>query len=115
MPRNKVQIQKGLSDAQFEALYGTEEKCRAAPFAWRWPEAFVRLAVETVRNRVEAAGCVAGRTFSSKLKADYLERHRVRRDRVVSRRPSFQAASKSPSRGGAECSQAAVAPPGSTE
>jgi transposase-like protein len=41
MPRNKVQFQKGLSDAQFEELYGTEEKCLAALFAWRWPEGFV--------------------------------------------------------------------------
>jgi hypothetical protein len=41
MPRNKVQFQKGLSDAEFEALYGTEERCRAALFAWRWPEGFV--------------------------------------------------------------------------
>jgi hypothetical protein len=32
MPRNKVQFQKGLSDAEFEALYGTEERCRAALF-----------------------------------------------------------------------------------
>jgi hypothetical protein len=30
MARNKVQFQKGLSEAGFEALYGTEEKCRAA-------------------------------------------------------------------------------------
>jgi transposase-like protein len=41
VPRNKVQFQKGLSDAQFEELYGTEERCRAALFAWRWPEGFV--------------------------------------------------------------------------
>ena len=29
MARNKVQFQKGLSEVGFEALYGTEEKCRA--------------------------------------------------------------------------------------
>lgn len=40
MARNTVQFQKGLSDAEFERLYGTEEKCRAALFAWRWPEGF---------------------------------------------------------------------------
>ena len=40
MARNKVQFQRGLSDVEFERLYGTEEKCRAALFAWRWPEVF---------------------------------------------------------------------------
>jgi transposase-like protein len=38
--RNKVQFQKGLSEAAFEALYGTEEKCRAVVIASRWPEGF---------------------------------------------------------------------------
>ena len=33
MARNKVQFQKGLSEAGFEALYGTEEKCRAVVIA----------------------------------------------------------------------------------
>ena len=41
MPRNKVQFQKGLSEATFEELYGTEEKCSAMVFAWRWPAGFV--------------------------------------------------------------------------
>lgn len=41
MPRNSVQFQKGLSEAKFADLYGTEEKCRAVVFAWRWPEGFV--------------------------------------------------------------------------
>ena len=40
MARNKVQFQRGLSDVEFERLYGTEEKCRAALFSWRWPEGF---------------------------------------------------------------------------
>ena len=40
MARNKVQFQKGLSEAEFERLYGTEEKCRTAVFGWRWPEGF---------------------------------------------------------------------------
>jgi ribosomal protein L37AE/L43A len=40
MARNKVQFQKGLSEAGFEALYGTEEKCRAAVIASRWPNGF---------------------------------------------------------------------------
>ena len=29
MARNKVQFQRGLSDVEFERLYGTEDKCRA--------------------------------------------------------------------------------------
>src|SRR5680860_265703 len=38
MARNSVQFQKGLSDRRFHELYGTEELCRAALFAWRWPK-----------------------------------------------------------------------------
>ena len=41
MPRNKIQFQKGLSERQFQAEYGTEEQCRAALLAWRWPKGFV--------------------------------------------------------------------------
>jgi len=41
MARNKVQFQKGLSEPDFERLYGSEEACRAALFAWRWPNGFV--------------------------------------------------------------------------
>jgi len=40
MARNKVQFQRGLSDVEFERLYGTEEKCREALFSWRWPQGF---------------------------------------------------------------------------
>ena len=40
MARNSVQFQKGLSEAGFEELYGTEAKCRAAAIAWRWPDGF---------------------------------------------------------------------------
>ena len=40
MARNKVQFQKGLSEAAFEALYGTEEKCRATVISSRWPNGF---------------------------------------------------------------------------
>lgn len=29
------------AEAAFEALYGSEEKCRAAILAWRWPNGFV--------------------------------------------------------------------------
>jgi transposase-like protein len=41
MPRNPVQFQKGMSDADFDRLYGTEEQCREAVFKWRWTEGFV--------------------------------------------------------------------------
>ena len=40
MARNRVQFQKGLSEPEFERLYGTEEQCRAAVVAARWPEGF---------------------------------------------------------------------------
>ena len=40
MARNKVQFQKGLSEAQFDALYGSEPLCHAALVGWRWPEGF---------------------------------------------------------------------------
>src|SRR5260221_429695 len=41
MARNKVQFQKGLSEAQFAILYGTEDQCREAVMRWRWPSGFV--------------------------------------------------------------------------
>jgi ribosomal protein L37AE/L43A len=41
MARNKVQFQKGMSEAQFEAAYGTEARCHAALVRWRWPEGFM--------------------------------------------------------------------------
>ena len=40
MARNNVQFQKGLSEAAFDELYGTEEKCRAVVMASRWPNGF---------------------------------------------------------------------------
>src|SRR5512144_98244 len=41
MARNRVQYQKGLSEAEFERRYGSEEQCRAAVAKWRWPDGFV--------------------------------------------------------------------------
>jgi len=41
MTRNTVQFQKGLSEAEFRKLYGTEELCRAFVFKLRWPDGFV--------------------------------------------------------------------------
>ena len=40
MARNKVQFQKGMSEAQFEAAYGTEALCHVALVRWRWPDGF---------------------------------------------------------------------------
>jgi len=40
MARNVVQFQKGLSETGFEQLYGTEEQCRTAVIASRWPNGF---------------------------------------------------------------------------
>jgi transposase-like protein len=41
MARNAVQFQKGLSEAAFERLYGSEDLCRAVVVATRWPDGFV--------------------------------------------------------------------------
>ena len=41
MARNTVQFQKGLSEPEFERLYGTEQQCRAAAIASCWPDGFV--------------------------------------------------------------------------
>ncbi|MBM3562389.1 MAG: IS1595 family transposase [Alphaproteobacteria bacterium] len=40
MARNKVQFQKGLSEADFDKSYGSEEQCHAALVEWRWPNGF---------------------------------------------------------------------------
>lgn len=41
MARNKVQFQQGLSMAEFNRRYGTEERCHAALVEMRWPDGFV--------------------------------------------------------------------------
>jgi transposase-like protein len=41
MARNKVQFQRGLSLAEFQRLYGSEELCQAALVKMRWPNGFV--------------------------------------------------------------------------
>lgn len=41
MARNAIQLQKGLSLCELNESYGTEEKCAAAIFKWRWPDGFV--------------------------------------------------------------------------
>ena len=40
MARNKVQFQKGLSEAEFDELYGTEGRCHAELARLRWPDGF---------------------------------------------------------------------------
>jgi transposase-like protein len=40
MARNRIQFQKGLSEVNFSALYGTENLCREAIARWRWPDGF---------------------------------------------------------------------------
>ena len=40
MARNVVQFQKGLSEPEFERLYGAEQQCRAIVITSRWPKGF---------------------------------------------------------------------------
>ena len=82
MARNKVQFQKGLSEPEFERLYGTEEQCRAAVVASRWPDGFVcsecggtRHSVVKTRGLYQCSACrtqtspIAGTIFAAtKLK-----------------------------------------------
>jgi len=41
MARNRVQFQKGLSMAEFNRRFGTEDQCHAALVKMRWPDGFV--------------------------------------------------------------------------
>ena len=78
MPRNRVQFQKGLSEPEFERRYGTEEQCRAAVVASRWPDGFVcpacggtRHSVVKTRGLYQCSACrvqtspIAGTIFAS--------------------------------------------------
>jgi hypothetical protein len=40
MAMNRVQFQRGLSMAEFNDRYGTDEQCEAALIAARWPAGF---------------------------------------------------------------------------
>jgi len=41
MPQNAIQFQKGLSEARFAELFGTEALCIAAVVRMRWPHGFI--------------------------------------------------------------------------
>jgi hypothetical protein len=41
MARNPVQFQKGMSEADLDRLYGTEDLCRESLASWRWPKGFI--------------------------------------------------------------------------
>lgn len=41
MAKSSVQFQKGMSMAEFQRLYGTEEQCRKVLFDLRWPDGFI--------------------------------------------------------------------------
>lgn len=57
MPMNRVQFQAGLSMPEFLERYGTEDKCRAALQAARWPKGFVCPACGgAARTRFERGG-----------------------------------------------------------
>lgn len=78
MARNRVQFQKGLSEANFGDLYGSEEQCRAAIFAARWPDGFVcphcggrRHSYISSRDKFQCSACrkqtstIAGTIFAA--------------------------------------------------
>ena len=41
MARNPIQMQKGVSLSDLYKRFGTEQKCKEAIRAWRWPDGFV--------------------------------------------------------------------------
>ena len=62
--RNAVQFQKGLSEPEFERLYGTEEQCRAIVIPSRWPDGFTcpgcsgtRHSIVKTRGLFQCSGC----------------------------------------------------------
>ena len=78
MARNRVQFQKGLSEARFDELYGSEYRCREAVFRWRWPRGFVcpgcggrKHCVSKTRTLYQCTSCrrqtslIAGTIFAS--------------------------------------------------
>lgn len=81
MPKNKIQLQKGLSLPQFLKSFGAEEDCRNRLFKVRWPHGFTcpqcgcnRYYIVTTRNLYQCTNCkhqsslISGTIFeSSKL------------------------------------------------
>ena len=78
MARNKVQFQKGLSEPEFERQYGTEDQCRAAVIASRWPDGFrcpgcggAKHSLVATRHLFQCSACrlqssaIAGTIFAS--------------------------------------------------
>jgi transposase-like protein len=78
MARNKVQLQKGLSEVEFQQQFGTEEQCRAAIVASRWPDGFScpecgsrKHSVVETRDLFQCSACrrqtspIAGTIFAS--------------------------------------------------
>ena len=55
MARNPVQFQKGLSVAQFQGKYGTEDQCEATLIAMRWPDGFVCPHCQSTRHSYSPA------------------------------------------------------------
>ncbi len=89
MPRNPVQFQKGMSDADFDRLYGTESQCREALFAWRWPKGFTcpvcggaKHSVIETRARYQCSLCRSGNDISL---------HQAAAENVVSRHLPYDA------------------------
>ena len=89
MARNKVQFQRGLSDVEFERLYGTEDKCREALFSRRWPEGFACPACGGLAHCELAKRalwqCNACRTRDVADGGHHLRGHQARSDGVVPR------------------------------
>jgi transposase-like protein len=56
MARNQVQFQKGLSEAGFDEIYGSEAQCHAALVRWRWPDGFACPGCGGARHCVVARG-----------------------------------------------------------
>src|SRR3954453_19554196 len=78
MARNMVQFQKGLSEPAFERQFGTEEQCRAAVVASRWPDGFIcpecggrQHSLVKTRDLFQCSGCrrqtspIAGTLFAA--------------------------------------------------
>ena len=61
MTRNAIQMQKGLSLTELNEQFGTEEKCKAAVFKWRWPDGLYvpRAAAATTPSSVRASSTFA--------------------------------------------------------